>query len=287
MHASNPIPREFDLSAKALEFHIEFYVGVGWLEYSNFAARILRAYDAAHFVRRYGPSEVRCVRDHQPIHRPAISVAAFAKTFEELLVSKVACMPSHNLAQACADYLWEQDAALRSLGLERLSIKAGQATVAMTVLPAMVNGIGITHGGAIFTLADFGLFACQQRLQRTNRLRALQHFLFATDQARRPSGGDGNGSCAFRQIRHLRCQRDFGRYGDSGISRAFARHRRRTTAHGGSHVKFGRRVLQNLNLEFSGLQPFRPTRSEQKDASIFLPEVSSTWARRVSTGPLF
>jgi acyl-CoA thioesterase len=154
MHASNPIPRESDLSAKALEFHIESYVGVGWLECSNFAARILRAYDAAHFVRRYGPSEVRCVRDHQPIHRPAISVAAFAKTFEELLVSKVACMPSHNLAQACADYLWEQDAALRSLGLERLSIKAGQATVAMTVLPAMVNGIGITHGGAIFTLAD-------------------------------------------------------------------------------------------------------------------------------------
>jgi acyl-CoA thioesterase len=55
---------------------------------------------------------------------------------------------------ACADYLLEQDAALRSLGLERLSIKAGQATVAMTVLTAMVNGIGITHGGAIFTLAD-------------------------------------------------------------------------------------------------------------------------------------
>ena len=24
----------------------------------------------------------------------------------------------------------------------------------MTVQPAMVNGIGITHGGAIFTLAD-------------------------------------------------------------------------------------------------------------------------------------
>jgi acyl-CoA thioesterase len=26
--------------------------------------------------------------------------------------------------------------------------------IAMTVQPAMVNGIGITHGGAIFTLAD-------------------------------------------------------------------------------------------------------------------------------------
>ncbi|MEH2553811.1 acyl-CoA thioesterase [Bradyrhizobium algeriense] len=58
------------------------------------------------------------------------------------------------LARACADFLWRQDATLRSLGLERLSIEAGQATVAMTVLPAMVNGLGITHGGAIFTLAD-------------------------------------------------------------------------------------------------------------------------------------
>jgi acyl-CoA thioesterase len=50
--------------------------------------------------------------------------------------------------------LWGQDATLRSLGLERLSIKAGEAAVAMTVQPSMVNGIGITHGGVIFTLAD-------------------------------------------------------------------------------------------------------------------------------------
>jgi acyl-CoA thioesterase len=58
------------------------------------------------------------------------------------------------LAQACADFLWKQDATLQSLGAERLSIAAGQATVAMTVLPTMVNALGITHGGAIFTFAD-------------------------------------------------------------------------------------------------------------------------------------
>jgi acyl-CoA thioesterase len=59
-----------------------------------------------------------------------------------------------DLAQACAEFLWKQDATLQSLGAERLSIAAGQATVAMTVLPTMVNALGITHGGAIFTFAD-------------------------------------------------------------------------------------------------------------------------------------
>jgi hypothetical protein len=34
--------------------------------------------------------------------------------------------------------LVEQDAALRNLGLERLSIRAGEVTVAMTVLPVML-----------------------------------------------------------------------------------------------------------------------------------------------------
>jgi acyl-CoA thioesterase len=77
-----------------------------------------------------------------------------SKIFEELLVSNEAATPSCTLALACADFLWRQDATLQSLGLERLSIKPGHAKVAMTVLPAMVNGIGITHGGAIFTLAD-------------------------------------------------------------------------------------------------------------------------------------
>jgi acyl-CoA thioesterase len=83
-------------------------------------------------------------------------------------VSSVALLSSRKLAQACADFLWRQDATLRSLGLEQLSIEAGCASVAMTVLPSMVNGIGITHGGAIFTLADavFSL-ACNSYNQRT------------------------------------------------------------------------------------------------------------------------
>jgi acyl-CoA thioesterase len=83
-----------------------------------------------------------------------VLVIAFEESFEELLVSNETAISSCKLALACADFLWSQDAMLRSLGLERLSIKPGHARVAMTVLPAMVNGIGITHGGAIFTLAE-------------------------------------------------------------------------------------------------------------------------------------
>jgi acyl-coenzyme A thioesterase PaaI-like protein len=58
--------------------------------------------------------------------------------------------------------------AAKGLGLERLSIEVGQAAVAMIVLPSMVNGLSITHGAAIFTLADsvFAL-ACNAYNERT------------------------------------------------------------------------------------------------------------------------
>jgi len=79
---------------------------------------------------------------------------AFEKIFEELSVSNETTTSSRKLALACADFLWRQDDAPRTLGLERLSIKPGHAEVAMTVLPAMVNGLGVTNCGAIFTFAN-------------------------------------------------------------------------------------------------------------------------------------
>jgi acyl-CoA thioesterase len=79
---------------------------------------------------------------------------AFEKIFEEFSVSNETATSSRKLALACADFLWRQDDAPRTLGLERLSIKPGHAAVAMTVLPAMVNGLGVTNCGAIFTFAN-------------------------------------------------------------------------------------------------------------------------------------
>jgi acyl-CoA thioesterase len=79
----------------------------------------------------------------------------FGIILTELSVNDAAAISSRKLAWQCAEFLWGQDdAALRSLGLELLSIKPGHAVVAMTVLPEMVSGIGITHGAVIFTFAD-------------------------------------------------------------------------------------------------------------------------------------
>ena len=78
-----------------------------------------------------------------------------------LEVNVKATLSSDDLARACADAMWKDDDASASLGMEILDMKAGEATLAMTVRPDMVNGQRIAHGGFIFTLADSAFaFAC-------------------------------------------------------------------------------------------------------------------------------
>jgi len=51
--------------------------------------------------------------------------------------------------------------------MEILQIKPGEAALTMTVMPNMVNGHGIAHGGFIFLLADSAFaFACNSRNER-------------------------------------------------------------------------------------------------------------------------
>ena len=40
-------------------------------------------------------------------------------------------------------------------GIELLEVKSGTAKVRMEVKPFHINGVGLVHGGALFTLADF------------------------------------------------------------------------------------------------------------------------------------
>src|SRR3954452_2766097 len=83
-----------------------------------------------------------------------------------------------DLARACADAMWKGDDASRGLGIEILDIKAGRATLAMTVKPAMGNGQGIAHGGFIFTLADSAFaFACNSHNQRVGAAQGSIAFL--------------------------------------------------------------------------------------------------------------
>ena len=72
-----------------------------------------------------------------------------------------------DIARACAQAMWQQDDASRGLGMELVEVKSGEATLAMTIQPNMVNGQRIAHGGFIFTLADSAFaFACNSRNER-------------------------------------------------------------------------------------------------------------------------
>ena len=83
------------------------------------------------------------------------------------VLSVKATLSPDDLARACADAMWREDDASQSLGMEILDVKAGQATLAMTVMPHMVNGHGIAHGGFIFLLADSTFaFACNSHNER-------------------------------------------------------------------------------------------------------------------------
>jgi acyl-CoA thioesterase len=85
----------------------------------------------------------------------------------EALVNVKATLSPDDLARACAEAMWGEDDASQGLGMEIVGIKAGAATLTMTVKPHMVNGQGIAHGGFIFLLADsaFG-FACNSHNER-------------------------------------------------------------------------------------------------------------------------
>jgi acyl-CoA thioesterase len=79
-----------------------------------------------------------------------------------------AALSPDQLARACAEAMWKDDHASQGLGMEILDITAGNAVLAMTIKPSMVNGHGIAHGGFIFTLADSAFaFACNSHNERT------------------------------------------------------------------------------------------------------------------------
>jgi acyl-CoA thioesterase len=85
----------------------------------------------------------------------------------ERLEETVDLLSPDDLARACAEAMWKDDDASRGLGMEILEVKAGRATLAMSVKANMVNGQGIAHGGFIFTLADSAFaFACNSHNQR-------------------------------------------------------------------------------------------------------------------------
>lgn len=58
------------------------------------------------------------------------------------------------IARASAEAMWADDNASRGLGMRLDGVGPGSATLSMEITAAMVNGLGICHGGFVFTLAD-------------------------------------------------------------------------------------------------------------------------------------
>ena len=52
-----------------------------------------------------------------------------------------------------------KDALMKHLGIELEEMKPGYARTSMEVKPELLNGVALTHGGAIFTLADIAFAA--------------------------------------------------------------------------------------------------------------------------------
>jgi acyl-CoA thioesterase len=85
----------------------------------------------------------------------------------EAEVNVKATLSPDDLARACAEAMWKDDDASRGLGMEIVDVRSGEATLAMTIQPHMVNGQRIAHGGFIFLLSDSAFaFACNSHNER-------------------------------------------------------------------------------------------------------------------------
>jgi acyl-CoA thioesterase len=65
------------------------------------------------------------------------------------------------VAQRCAEILWQEDRAAQGMGMTLVEIGPGTARLRMPVREDMVNCHGICHGGYIFAVADTAFaYAC-------------------------------------------------------------------------------------------------------------------------------
>ncbi|HET7091482.1 MAG TPA: hotdog fold thioesterase [Anaerolineae bacterium] len=92
---------------------------------------------------------------------------------------------------AVARFMSERDLLARHMGIELLELRPGYSRVGMTLKPYMVNGLGTTHGAAIFALADFAFAtACNSHGRTAVALSMDVHFLSSPEpQARLQAEG--------------------------------------------------------------------------------------------------
>lgn len=83
-------------------------------------------------------------------------------------IRKKSAMDKDALAKQCANRMWADDRASRTLGIEVEVSTTGHAEARMRVRDDMVNGLDVCHGGLVFTLADTAFaFACNTYDEQT------------------------------------------------------------------------------------------------------------------------
>lgn len=71
----------------------------------------------------------------------------------------------------------------RHAGIELVAMEPGRATARLRLSPELWNGVGMTHGGALFTLADFAFAAASNARGRVAvAVQANISFLKATSE---------------------------------------------------------------------------------------------------------
>jgi acyl-CoA thioesterase len=82
--------------------------------------------------------------------------------------SKPTTADAQTLAERVVSAMMSRDAFSRWLGIEVLEVRPRGVTIRMTVRDDMLNGFGVCHGGALFSLADSALaFACNTHGRET------------------------------------------------------------------------------------------------------------------------
>ena len=85
----------------------------------------------------------------------------------------------HQLAQA----MMAADRVAQSYSMQLLEMSEGGCRLSMEVRQDMLNGLGVCHGGVIFSLADTAFaYACNSRNRKTVALNCLINFLTAVNE---------------------------------------------------------------------------------------------------------
>lgn len=73
----------------------------------------------------------------------------------------------HIDSQRIGAWMAEHDRAARALGIRLEAVGPGACRASLTVTEAMLNAVGLTHGGVTFTLADFAFAVASNSRGRT------------------------------------------------------------------------------------------------------------------------